>query len=86
MNFHSVLTTCPYCGVGCNFIFEVLDGQIIRTLTAKTRPSNEGRLGIKGWSVHEFVQHKDRLTKPLIRQGGSLHATTWDEALDYASS
>jgi predicted molibdopterin-dependent oxidoreductase YjgC len=32
MNFESVLATCPYCGVGCNLIFQVLDGQIIGAL------------------------------------------------------
>ncbi|MEW6386066.1 MAG: formate dehydrogenase subunit alpha [Thermodesulfobacteriota bacterium] len=86
MDFRSVVTTCPYCGVGCNLIFQVLDGQIIDTLAAKTGPSNEGRLCIKGWSVHEFIQHKDRLTKPLIRRGGSLQEATWDQALDLAAS
>jgi predicted molibdopterin-dependent oxidoreductase YjgC len=60
---------------------QVLDGQIIGTLPAKTGPSNEGSLCIKGWNVHEFIQHKDRLTKPLIRRGGVLEETTWDEAL-----
>jgi len=72
--------------VGCNLLLQVLDGQIIGTLPAKTGPSNAGSLCIKGWNVHEFVQHKDRLTKPLIRRGGSLEETTWDEALDYAAS
>ncbi|MCK9376015.1 MAG: formate dehydrogenase subunit alpha [Syntrophobacterales bacterium] len=86
MDFRSVLTTCPYCGVGCNFIFQVMDGRIIATLPAKTGPANEGSLCIKGWNVHEFVQHKDRLTKPLLRQGGSLQETTWDQAFDYAAS
>jgi len=86
MDFRTVLTTCPYCAVGCNLLLQVLDGQIIGTLPAKTGPSNAGSLCIKGWNVHEFVQHKDRLTKPLIRRGGSLEETTWDEALDYAAS
>ena len=64
MDYQSVLTTCPYCAVGCNLVLQVLDGQIIGTLPAKTGPSNEGSLCIKGWNVHEFVQHQDRLTKP----------------------
>ncbi|MFZ5452602.1 MAG: formate dehydrogenase subunit alpha [Thermodesulfobacteriota bacterium] len=86
MDFRSVLTTCPYCGVGCNFLFQVIDGQIIDTLAAKTGPSNEGSLCIKGWSVHEFVQHPDRLTKPMIRRNGAFKEATWDEAYDYAAS
>ena len=70
MEYQSVLTTCPYCAVGCNLVFQVLDGRIIGTLPAKTGPTNEGSLCIKGWNVHEFVQHQDRLLSPTIRQDG----------------
>jgi predicted molibdopterin-dependent oxidoreductase YjgC len=86
MDFRSVLTTCPYCAVGCNMLFQVLDGQVVSTLPAKTGPSNEGRLCIKGWNVHEFVHHKDRLTAPLVRQNGTIQETTWDKALDLATA
>ena len=81
MNFRSVPTTCPYCGVGCNLLLQVLDGKIFSTLPLKTGPTNGGSLCIKGWTVHEFIQHQDRLTKPLIRQGGSFQDTTWDSAI-----
>lgn len=86
MDLRFVLTTCPYCAVGCNLILQVLDGQIIGTLPAKTGPTNEGTLCIKGWNVHEFVQHKDRLTDPLVRREGSLEKAGWDDAFDYAAS
>jgi predicted molibdopterin-dependent oxidoreductase YjgC len=86
MEFRSVLTTCPYCAVGCNMLLQVLDDQIVSTLPAKTGPSNEGSLCIKGWNVHEFVQHQDRLTTPSLRQNDSLKAVTWDQALDHAAS
>jgi predicted molibdopterin-dependent oxidoreductase YjgC len=82
MDFLSVPTTCPYCGVGCGLLLEVLDGKIIGTLPLKTGPTNEGSLCIKGWKVHEFVQHKDRLTKPLIRQGTSSREVPWDLAMN----
>jgi predicted molibdopterin-dependent oxidoreductase YjgC len=86
MDFRSVLTTCPYCGVGCNLLLEVLDGKIIGTLPSKTGPTNGGSLCIKGWRVHEFIQHKDRLMKPLIRRETSFEETTWDSTLDYAAA
>ena len=86
MEFRSVLTTCPYCGVGCSLFLEVLDGKIIGTLPSKTGPTNEGSLCIKGWNVHEFIQHEDRLIKPLVRQGGTFQENAWDSALDYAAA
>ena len=86
MDFKTVLTTCPYCGCGCNFYLEVLDGQILQTIPCKTSPTNEGKLCIKGWNAHEFVQSPNRLTQPLLRKDGELVPVSWDDALDYTVS
>jgi predicted molibdopterin-dependent oxidoreductase YjgC len=85
MDYQFVTTTCPYCACGCGMILEVLDGKIISTTPSKTSPTNKGKLCIKGWNVHEFIQHPDRLKTPLIRKNGSFHQASWDEALDYAA-
>ena len=86
MDYKTVLTTCTYCGCGCNFYLEVLDGQIIDTIPCKTSPTNEGKLCVKGWNVHQFIQSPKRLTKPLIRKNGAFEEVSWDEALDYTVS
>jgi len=86
MEYKTVLTTCTYCGCGCNFYLEVLDGQIVGTIPCKTSPVSEGKLCIKGWNVHEFVQSPKRLQHPLIRKNGALTEVSWDEALDYTVS
>jgi len=82
MEFKTVLTTCPYCGCGCGLLLEVLDGKVIGTLPSKTSPVNEGKLCIKGWSVHEFIHHPARLTRPLVRKENELKEASWEEALD----
>ncbi|EFK05915.1 molybdopterin oxidoreductase Fe4S4 domain protein [delta proteobacterium NaphS2] len=84
MEYKTVLTTCTHCGCGCGFYLEVLDGQIIDTIPCKTNPVSQGKLCIKGWNVHEFVQSPKRLTKPLVRKNGELVEASWDEALDFA--
>jgi predicted molibdopterin-dependent oxidoreductase YjgC len=81
MDYKNVLTTCVYCGSGCTFYFEVLDGEIVGVLPDKTHPISQGRLCIKGWNAQGFVQHPDRLTAPLIRRDGELQEATWEEAL-----
>ena len=86
MEYKTVLTTCAYCGCGCNFYLEVLDGQIIGTIPSKTSPVNRGKLCIKGWNIHEFIQSPERLTQPLLRKSGALKEVSWDEALDYTAS
>ena len=86
MDYRTVLTTCTYCGCGCNFYLEMLDGEPIGTIPCKTSPVNEGKLCIKGWNVHEFIRNKGRLTTPLLRKNGKLEEATWDEALDFTAS
>jgi len=66
-------------------LLDVLDGRIVQTLPSKTSPTNKGKLCIKGWNVHEFVQHPDRLKKPLIRENGVSREAAWDEALGHAA-
>jgi predicted molibdopterin-dependent oxidoreductase YjgC len=86
MDYKTVLTTCTHCGCGCNLYLEVLDGQVIGTIPCKTSPVSEGKLCIKGWNLHEFIQNPKRLTKPLVRKNDRLEEVSWDEALDYTAS
>jgi predicted molibdopterin-dependent oxidoreductase YjgC len=67
-------------------LLEVLDGKLIGTLPSKTSPVNEGRLCVKGWTVHEFVMSPNRLTQPLVRKGEGLHESSWNEALSFAAT
>jgi predicted molibdopterin-dependent oxidoreductase YjgC len=86
MDYKSVLTTCTYCGCGCGLYLEVLDGRVVHTLPSKTSPVNEGKLCIKGWNIHEFIQHPSRLKQPLMRSDGVFQETSWESALDYAAT
>jgi formate dehydrogenase alpha subunit len=85
MEFRTVLTTCPYCGCGCGLLLEVLDEKLIGTLPSKTSPVNEGKLCVKGWTVHEFVSSSNRLTRPLVRNEARLEESSWQDALDLAA-
>jgi predicted molibdopterin-dependent oxidoreductase YjgC len=50
------------------------------------RAQHEGRLCIKGRTVHEFIQYQDRLATPLWRRNDSLRTTYWDKALYFSAS
>jgi predicted molibdopterin-dependent oxidoreductase YjgC len=86
LSYETVLTTCTYCGCGCGFLLEVLDGRVVGTLPQKDHPINEGGLCIKGWNAHEFVHDQGRLKSPLMKKDGSLKEVSWDEALNEISS
>ena len=77
-----VKTTCPYCGVGCQIELLVKDNKILRVNGLEDIPPNDGRLCIKGRFGYDFVNHKDRLTKPLIKRNGKFEEASWDEALE----
>jgi len=81
VEYKNVLTTCPYCGCGCNFYLQVLDGKLIGILPCKSHPVSQGKLCIKGLNAGDFVTSKDRLTKPLIKRNGKFTDISWDEAL-----
>ena len=93
----TVSTTCPYCGVGCGIRLEVAgdadgpDGETI--IAAHDDPDNRSSVGmlcVKGRFGYTYVQHPDRITTPLIREGerhtGPFREATWDEALDLVAS
>ncbi len=82
LKYKNVLTTCPYCGAGCNYYLQVLNGDIVGILPCKSHPVSQGKLCIKGWTANEFITSKDRLTKPLMKRDGKFVEVSWDEALD----
>jgi formate dehydrogenase alpha subunit len=79
-----VLTTCPYCGCGCRFYLDVMDGDVIG-VTPTTYSISKGRLCVKGWNAHEFIHSTDRLRKPLIKKDDEFVESTWEEALDFVA-
>jgi len=76
-----VRTTCPYCGVGCQFDLVVQDDKVVDIKPADG-PVNQGLLCVKGRFAFDFVNNKDRLKTPLIRKDGVLTEATWDEAIE----
>ena len=83
-----VKTTCCYCGTGCQLWLKICDGKVIDTKPVEFPEFNPGagKLCIKGWNVHEFIHHPDRLTDPLIKRDGVFEKVSWNEALDYIAS
>ncbi len=80
--FRKVTTTCTYCGVGCQFDLNMKNGKIVKVTSNPKAPVNGMALCVKGRYGYDFIQHPDRLKKPLIRKDGKLTEATWDEALD----
>ena len=63
----SVVTTCAYCGVGCSFRAEMQGSRVVRMVPYKHGGANEGHSCVKGRFAWGYANHKDRITKPMIR-------------------
>ena len=85
-DFKKTRSVCPYCGVGCQVDLLSKEDRLVGIQPAMDGPANEGALCIKGQFAFDFVQHEDRLSKPLVRgEDGKLHEVDWDTALDRAA-
>ena len=96
-----VESVCPYCGVGCQLTYHIKDNPIL-FVQGKDGPANSSRLCVKGRYGFDYVQHKHRLTRPLIRKPGAIkhkdftvdpdnwsdvfREASWEEALDFAAN
>ena len=74
-----VRSVCPYCGVGCQIDIQVKDDQVMRVTSPwiEERTPNQGSTCVKGRFGYDFPQHRDRLTRPLIRKGWELREGRW---------
>lgn len=85
MEYKFIPSICSYCGTGCGVLFQVIDGRLTGTYPLKSHPVNQGKLCIKGWNLHEFINSDMRLKFPLLRINGKFQRATWDKAIGYAA-
>jgi len=77
-----VVTTCTYCGVGCQVELNVKDNKVVKTTSSFDIPGpNRGSLCVKGRFGNDFIDSPDRLKAPLIKENGGFREASWDEAL-----
>lgn len=62
-----VETVCSYCGVGCRLILHLRGNEIVR-VSGGDGPTNHRFTCVKGRFGYDYVNHPDRLKKPLVRR------------------
>jgi anaerobic selenocysteine-containing dehydrogenase len=76
-----VPSACVLCSNGCGCDIAVSGGRMVGVRGRASDVVNHGRLGPKGLYGSWQWQRKDRLTRPLIREGDRLVETDWDTAM-----
>jgi NADH-quinone oxidoreductase chain G len=74
-------SVCNHCPVGCNLRLDERVHELRRVVARENPAVNDEWICDKGRFVHQFVDHPERLAKPLVRDDGKLREATWDEAL-----
>ena len=84
----AVVTTCAYCGVGYTFRAEMRGEQLVRMVPWKDGKANRGHSCVKGRFAWGYANHRDRITKPMIRDkiDEPWREVSWDEALTFTAS
>ena len=85
---HSIVTTCAYCGVGCNFKAEMRGDELVRMVPYKDGKANHGHSCVKGRFAWGYATHKDRILKPMIREKitDPWREVSWEEAIGRVAS
>ena len=78
-------TVCTYCGVGCSYDVWTKDRKILK-IAPLHGGANQISTCIKVKFSWDYVNHKDRLQKPLIREGSSFREASWEEALSLVAT
>src|SRR5690349_17302811 len=85
---HSVVTTCAYCGVGCNFKAEMRGEELVRMVPYKDGKANRGHSCVKGRFAWGYANHRERILAPMIRERitDPWREVSWDEAIAHTAS
>ena len=76
----AVVTTCMLCPLGCQVEVAVTRDRIVNVHAAERMGTSQ--LCVKGrFTLPALMQHHERLTRPMVRDG-VLRAASWDDALD----
>ena len=76
-------SVAPHDGLGSNLIVQVKHDKVLRVLPLENEEINECWLSDKDRFSYEAVNSEERLTKPMVKQGGQWVEAEWNVALDY---
>ena len=75
----------PHDSVGANLVVQVKNNRVMRVLPLENEAVNECWISDKDRFSYEALNSEERLTQPMIKQGGQWMETDWPTALEYAA-
>ncbi|CAD9217001.1 NADH-quinone oxidoreductase [Burkholderia cenocepacia] len=75
----------PHDSVGANLVVQVKNNRVMRVLPFENEAINECWISDKDRFSYEGLNSEERLTKPMLKQGGQWIETDWQTALEYVA-
>jgi NADH-quinone oxidoreductase subunit G len=79
-------SVCTLCPAQCNVTVTVRDERALRVLSRENHDVDDGWLCDKGRFAYQSFHVEERITEPLLRDGGTLRPVTWERALTEAAT
>jgi len=76
----------PHDSLGSNLAVQVKGGKVMRVLPVENEAINECWLSDKDRFSYEGLNSPERLTAPMIKQGGEWQEVEWSVALEYVAN
>ena len=78
-------TVSPHDSLGANLVVQVKNNKVMRVVPLENEAVNECWISDKDRFSYEALNSDQRLTSPMIKQGGEWKAVDWQAALEYVA-
>ncbi|WP_127806832.1 NADH-quinone oxidoreductase subunit NuoG [Hydrogenophaga sp. NH-16] len=76
----------PHDSTGANLIVQVKNHQVMRVVPLENDAVNECWIADRDRFSYEALNGEDRLTQPMLKQGGEWQTVDWQTALEYVAN
>jgi len=76
----------PHDSTGANLIVQVKSNQVMRVVPLENEDVNECWIADRDRFSYEALNGDERLTQPMLKQGGQWQAVDWQTALEYVAN
>jgi len=76
----------PHDATGANLVVQVKNNKVMRVVPLENEDVNECWIADRDRFSYEALDSADRLTKPMLKQGGEWKEVDWQTALEYVAN
>ena len=76
----------PHDSTGANLIVQVKNNRVMRVLPLENEAVNECWIADRDRFSYEALNSQERLTQPMLKQGGNWKPVDWQTALEYVAN